>query len=94
MKLTWSPQAVENLNQIVDLIALDKKETAHRWARMVEAKVARLSRFPLSGRVVPEVRRDEIREILVGSYRVIYKVEKGVSILTIFHGAKGRISLP
>ena len=90
MKVIWSPQAIEDLNRIVDLIALDKKEAATRWAKGVEAKVSRLRRFPLSGKMVSELGRQEIREMIVGSYRVIYKVGKTISVLTIFHGAKGQ----
>lgn len=92
MKIIWSPQATHDLDLIVDRIAQDKKGAALRWAATVRKKVDRLRAFPKSGRVVPEVGREEIREILIGDYRIIYKVEGSVFILTVFHGAKG--SLP
>lgn len=92
MKIIWSPQATRDLNLIVDRIAQDKKIVAFRWATTIRKKVDRLRVFPKSGRVVPEVGREEIREILIGDYRIIYKVERSVSILAVFHGAKG--SLP
>ena len=88
MKIIWSPQANQNLNKIVEKIALDKYETAFRWAKTVEKKVSRLKNFPKSGRVVPELGREEIREILVGSYRIIYKLEEFVSILAVLHGSR------
>ncbi|MBI2981011.1 MAG: type II toxin-antitoxin system RelE/ParE family toxin [Deltaproteobacteria bacterium] len=89
MKIEWSPTAIRDLNRIVGLIAMDKMEVALRWARTIEKKVARLKRFPKSGRIVPEVGRDEIRELVIGSYRIIYKLDKEISILTLFHGSKG-----
>ena len=49
----------------------------------------RLARSPKRGRVVPEAGREEIRELLYGQYRIIYRVEEGsVSILTVRHGRR------
>ncbi len=56
--------------------------------------VDRLARFPRSGRVVPEMDDENIREVIVGSYRVIYDVnEEAVRILSVIHGAQ-RFSKP
>lgn len=88
MKIVWSPKSVQDLNRIIDFIGRDKKVAALRWARRVHQKVSRLQRFPKSGRVVHEIGREEVREILIGDYRTIYKITSQISILTIFHGAK------
>jgi plasmid stabilization system protein ParE len=51
--------------------------------------VDRLETFPLSGRVVPELNDDNTREVIVGSYRVIYDVsEETIRILSVLHGAR------
>ena len=51
--------------------------------------VNRLRDFPESGRVVPEIAKPEIREIVRGNYRLIYRCrEDRVEILTAFHGAR------
>ena len=48
-----------------------------------------LRRFPESGRVVPELGREEIRELLVGSYRVIYRRSKNrIEIAMVRHQAR------
>ncbi|MGM0539773.1 MAG: type II toxin-antitoxin system RelE/ParE family toxin [Thermodesulfobacteriota bacterium] len=39
------------------------------------AAVERLTSFPNSGRIVPEIRDPVIREIVFGSYRIIYRVK-------------------
>ena len=88
MKILWSPKALKDLHQIVTLISKDKKKTSLQWAHGVYKKVSRLKHFPHSGRIVPEVGRSDIREVIVGSYRIIYKAGSIVSILTVFHGAK------
>jgi len=41
------------------------------------------------GRVVPEFGIQNIREIIVGSYSVIYRIRHdGIHLLTIHHGAR------
>ena len=41
------------------------------------------------GRAVPEFNDEVIREVIVGNYRVIYRVRAdAVEILTVFHGAR------
>lgn len=88
MKIIWSPKAILDLNRIVDFISRDKKEAALQWARLIHHKVSRLQRLPKSGRVVPEAGRLDIREILIGDYRVVYKIGSQISVLTVFHGSK------
>jgi len=47
-------------------------------------KVETLSKYPDRGRKVPESNREEIREVFIGEYRIIYRVEtKRVLILSI-----------
>ena len=84
MKITWSPLAVEQVRDIVSYIALDKPSAAEKWVEKIFNSVQRLIEFPDSGRVVPEINRSEIREIVQGNYRVIYKVEeKEIFILIV-----------
>ena len=88
MKILWSPRAKKDLSNIADFIAHDKKRAALKWLQSIKKKVSRLQKFPYSGPVVPEIKRSEIREIIFGNYRIIYKVDATVSILTVFNGAK------
>ena len=42
--------------------------------------------FPESGRIVPELNRRDVREVLHKRYRVIYKIkENRIEILTVRH---------
>lgn len=93
MKVTWSPLALERVNEITDHIAEDNVEAARNWLVDIFGVVDRLQHFPESGRIVPEVKRPNIREIIFKNYRVIYRIErKQVSILTVRHG-KQRLPL-
>jgi len=62
---------------------------ANLFVERVATATERLAEFPRPGRVVPEIGVQEIREVIVQSYRVIYQVVgEEVEILTVHHGAK------
>lgn len=43
-----------------------------------------MEKFPLSGRAVPELYRDDIRELVFGNYRIVFRTEsRAVSVLTV-----------
>jgi plasmid stabilization system protein ParE len=84
LKITWSPLAVEQVRDIASYIALDKPSIAVQWVDKIFFSVERLAKFPDSGRIVPEINRNEIREIVQGNYRVIYKVKpKAILVLAV-----------
>ncbi len=83
MKIVWSPLALERLESIAQYIAEDKPSAALQWVDGLFSCVDRLAEYPESGRVVPEVRLQRIREVVFGSYRVIYSVTNQVDILTV-----------
>lgn len=84
MKIIWSPLALERLSEISDYIALDNPKAAIEWVETIFSTVENLSKFPNSGRKVPELDNDDYLEQIIGSYRVIYKIVKPqIQILTI-----------
>ncbi len=83
MIIIWSPLALERVEDIARYIAEDKPETAVKWVDGLFATVERLAEFPESGRIVPEVGSRRIREVLLGTYRVIYSVKEQIDILTV-----------
>ncbi|MBI3923091.1 MAG: type II toxin-antitoxin system RelE/ParE family toxin [Armatimonadetes bacterium] len=53
----WSKRAISDLREIADYISEDSLQAAERMIDQIDAVVQRLHTFPLSGRVVPELRR-------------------------------------
>jgi plasmid stabilization system protein ParE len=87
--LVWSAQSREDLDSIHAFIARDAPLAADRFIARVFKSADRLAAFPFSGAVVPEFKREEIREILCGNYRLIYHAAADrVEILTVYHGAR------
>ncbi len=87
MKIIWSPRSKSQLIEFAEYIASDKPEAAHRWLENVFKEVEKLKVFPKSGRKVPELNQDKIREIIFGNYRIIYKIEvEEIIIVSVRHG--------
>ena len=89
IELVWAPQALRDLEGIRAYISLDSPLYADLTVRRLVAAVERLKAFPESGRIVRERNDPNIREVIVGSYRTVYR-RKGalVEIATVFHGSK------
>lgn len=84
MKISWSPLAVDRLESIYEYISRDNPTAAQKTVNRIFKKVESLLKNPERGRKVPEVNRDEIRELFEGEYRIIYRLEaKRINILTI-----------
>lgn len=87
MKIIWSPLSLDRVTEIARYIAQNNPSAAKKWVGTLFDKVKLLKSSPQAGRVVPETHSDDIREILYGNYRIIYRLEeKKVSILTVRHG--------
>ena len=88
-RLVWSPRSLQDLLAIHDYIARDSPHFADLTVRRVFHAVERLARFPESGRVVPELRRRDVREVIVGSLRVVYRYDGGtVGVVTVFNASR------
>ena len=87
MNIIWSPLAIDRTTEIAEYIAQDNPSAALIWIETLFDKVQLLKSSPKSGRVVPETHREDIRELIYGNYRIIYRVEKNkISVLIVRHG--------
>jgi plasmid stabilization system protein ParE len=94
--INWTDFAIENLNTIGDYIEKDSFVYAQRFVNYLFDSVDILEQNPLAGRKIPEFNNDNIRELIRGSYRIVYKIIDGITvdILTIHHSARLLSSLP
>ena len=88
-KLIWTEPALNDLQAIFDYISIDSEYYASIFVNEIIDSVEKIADFPKMGRIVPEYQQDDIREILVQSYRVIYQLKQDqVLILTVIHGRR------
>ncbi len=91
-KLIWSPASRDDLHDIVHFISRDSPERAEAFGYRLIAETDKLKDFPEIGRVVPEYTIPTIREIIVRSYRIVYRVNherRLVEIARVWHAARG-----
>ncbi len=89
MTAHWTIKARHRLQQLYDHIAKDQPEHAQRFVDQVTRRADALAEHPLIGLVVEQYRRDDIREVYEGRYRMIYRVlPDHIDILTVRHGAR------
>ena len=96
-KIIWSLQARDDLREVVSFIAADNPTAAETFGYRLMSKVDLLANFPQLGRVVPEENDENIREIILRPYRIIYQVlptQQVVAIARIWHGARGEPEIP
>jgi len=88
-RLAWSPEAIEDIEAIASYIERDSLWYARAVvAKIVETAEAILN-HPELGRIVPEIDDRSIRERLVYSYRIIYRIEQErILVATVVHGSR------
>ena len=87
--LRWTLQAADDLAAIYAYVAQDSEHYALLTVRALIAAPARLATFPELGRIVPELSRTDVRELLWRSYRIVYQylsISDEIRILTVFRG--------
>jgi len=90
VKIIWTNRSLTDLMEIGDYISRDSIQYARLTLERIIGAAAFLEINPLIGRKVPEINEASIRELIVGSYRLIYKVVKQphIYILTVHHSAR------
>ncbi len=87
--VVWSELAWRDLENAADYIAQDSPHYAAAFVGELRDASRALAEFSGRGRVVPELNDPEIRELIVGSYRLVYQVAADrVTILAVIHGAR------
>lgn len=85
MKLRWTERAVTDLLAIGNDIGVDDPAAARAWVEKLRQRAAKASKLPRAGRVVPEIGRDDVREVFQRTYRIVYRiVDDGIVVLTVF----------
>jgi plasmid stabilization system protein ParE len=89
IRVIWAPQAIQDVEAIRAYVTRDSVHYADLVVERIVAAVGRLEDNPRSGRVVPALGDETVREVLDGNYRIVYRLRHdAVEISTVFHGAR------
>ena len=84
MILRFSASALRDLEP--GLGVLDDRQAAARIAETIERRLRTLKRTPRAGRVVPEFGLDEMREIIVPPFRMVYRIRRAeIRVVAVVH---------
>ena len=90
MKVLWTNTAIAQLGAIHGYISQTSPKYAQRVVDQLTGRSVQIATFPFSGRMVPEYKLNEIREVIEGSYRIIYlvKTEEQIEVLAVVHQSR------
>jgi len=89
MKLYWTKEVQNNLQEIENFISQDNLNAAIKLIDKIISLTEDLVDYPRKGRIVPELSIDQIREILYKNYRIVYLIKKNsIDIITVFESHK------
>ena len=88
-QVNWSPSSLLDLESIAEFIARDSTHYASLFVQKLVSHVEKLKEFPLSGRVVPEYGKEDLREFLFESYRIVYRLQgELIQVAAVVHGSR------
>lgn len=90
VQINWTPQARNDLQKIAEYISQDSAKYAKLQVVKILARTQILKNHLFSGKIVKELDQPDVRELIEGNYRIIYRIvhSKRVDILTIHHSAR------
>lgn len=90
VRLIWTIQAANDLEHIYEYISRDSVKYARIQIVRIQQRIKLLKHHPKTGRIISEIEEKQVREILIGRYRIIYrfKSENSIEIITVHHSAK------
>jgi toxin ParE1/3/4 len=88
-QIAWTEPALDDVQRILDYVARDSARYAEKLADRFTEVPLRLLNEPRVGWRVPEYDRDDVRELLVAPYRLIYIIRgDDCYIATVVHGSR------
>ena len=90
VQINWTFQAKEDLKSIMEFISKDSKQFAKLQVLRIKYRTRIFNSQIYLGKIVPEIDKQNIRELVEGRYRIIYKIvsKNQIDILTVHHSAR------
>ncbi len=81
--------AYADLEDIENYISQDSPTIARKFIVRIFDRIEQLYDYPESGKPVPEIKDQTIKELLLNKYRIIYQIQEDkINILRVVHGAR------
>ncbi|HNP18413.1 MAG TPA: type II toxin-antitoxin system RelE/ParE family toxin [Fulvivirga sp.] len=89
-KVVWTDSAISDLNNIGDYISKDSIKYAEITIERLFNATDILEKYPDAGKITVEFENESIRELIRGSYRIVYRKmsQERIDILTVHNSAR------
>ena len=88
-QVIWMPQSLKDIEEIRIRIAQFSEQSARRFVAHIFTGAEQLGEFPELGRIVRRFHRRDVRELILGRHRLVYRLmEDNVEILAVLYGAQ------
>jgi plasmid stabilization system protein ParE len=89
----WTEPAKADLRSIHDFIAHDSKHYAKKVTQEIREKTDALDKLPRMGKMVAEIGDENVKELFLYSYRIIYEIRsEDVFVLAVVHKRRDLIA--
>ncbi|PSR54369.1 type II toxin-antitoxin system RelE/ParE family toxin [Adhaeribacter arboris] len=81
-------QAIENIHETREYFSYQSRQFADQLTDKLFEKTKNLEHFPQIGRIVPEIDKPEIRELIFRNYQIVYLIvsDSQIDILAVHNG--------
>jgi addiction module RelE/StbE family toxin len=90
VQINWTKQAIDDLLNIFEYISCDSTKYAKLQVLRIKERTKILKQQPFAGHIVSEIKREDLRQIIEGRYRIIYRIvtQERIDIITIHHSSR------
>ena len=90
VRVNWTKLAVNDLKNVYEYISKDSKRYAKMQVVQIKSSAKILAQFPSAGKIITEIKKEELRKKVEGNYRIIYKIisSERIDIITVHHAAR------
>ena len=90
VEVIWTDSAIQELQEIGEFISKDSPRYAEMTVSSLFEAPSILTNHPYVGKMVPEFGIQSIRELICGSYRIIYQIVnyERIDVLTVHNSSR------
>ena len=88
MRLEWSRDALDDLDEIFDYIASYSVERATEFVNKLRSEARELIDTPRLGTMIPEIGEDAFRELYTHEYNIMYEIKKDTILIHEVYNSK------
>lgn len=87
-EVIWAPSALNDVHLIHEFISRDSEARALLFIDRLIEYTTKLKNFPQIGRIIPEIGEENLRKLIYGFYRIMYKLSNDLVWITgIIHSS-------